>query len=281
MSRIADKHGLTNQYRESGSKRLVKRGRPRKYLLGYRKSKSKKNQNVNHTLVMVVLAIMFVILFIIVVNSIIKTEKPNKTENSISYTILKEPGHPVLYDEYDAVKEYYQEYDNVSVGSYQSHPEVENSVITALSYLDYDRIYLITINTDNEGNNFILNDAIAMAVDYIPVEMVLENFDFEKAIYKIKGDGMKQYECYYTQKKEGVDKPGYYYNGEEWVELQNGLSIIIQEKSGGFIIEIGDDWYALVYDPNPTIGLGPSQEELESHCDWDFRLEEYVESLKQ
>ena len=34
MARIADKHGLTNVYRPYGSKRLVKRGRPRKYLFG-------------------------------------------------------------------------------------------------------------------------------------------------------------------------------------------------------------------------------------------------------
>ena len=34
MARIADKYGLTNRYREFGSKRLVKRGRKRKYLLG-------------------------------------------------------------------------------------------------------------------------------------------------------------------------------------------------------------------------------------------------------
>lgn len=35
MSKIADKHGLTNQYREVGiGKRVVKRGHPRKYLFG-------------------------------------------------------------------------------------------------------------------------------------------------------------------------------------------------------------------------------------------------------
>lgn len=35
MARIADKHGLTNRYRQVGTgKRVVKRGRPRKHLLG-------------------------------------------------------------------------------------------------------------------------------------------------------------------------------------------------------------------------------------------------------
>ena len=33
MARIADKYGLTNRYRSTG-KRVVKRGRPRKYLFG-------------------------------------------------------------------------------------------------------------------------------------------------------------------------------------------------------------------------------------------------------
>ena len=40
MARIADKHGLTNKYRSSGTKRVVKRGRPRKYLFGSPKRSS-------------------------------------------------------------------------------------------------------------------------------------------------------------------------------------------------------------------------------------------------
>ena len=43
MARIADKHGLTNAYRQVGTgKRVVKRGRPKKYLLG-KSSKRKAN----------------------------------------------------------------------------------------------------------------------------------------------------------------------------------------------------------------------------------------------
>jgi hypothetical protein len=61
MARIADKHGLTNKYRPVGSgKRVVKRGRPRKYLFGppskkrksykctgYRRSTTRYNPNTN------------------------------------------------------------------------------------------------------------------------------------------------------------------------------------------------------------------------------------------
>ena len=50
MARIADKHGLTNKYRPLGQgKRVVKRGRPRKYLLGpppRRRSRMTKKENV-------------------------------------------------------------------------------------------------------------------------------------------------------------------------------------------------------------------------------------------
>ena len=45
MTRIADKHGLTNPYREFGHKRLVKRGRKRKYILG---SPSKKRKRASY-----------------------------------------------------------------------------------------------------------------------------------------------------------------------------------------------------------------------------------------
>lgn len=43
MARIADKHGLTNKYRPMGTgKRVVRRGRPRKYLFGAPKRRSSR-----------------------------------------------------------------------------------------------------------------------------------------------------------------------------------------------------------------------------------------------
>ncbi len=50
MGRIADKHGLTNKYRSIGTgKRVVRQGRPRKYLFGApsRKRKTNRTSNVN------------------------------------------------------------------------------------------------------------------------------------------------------------------------------------------------------------------------------------------
>ena len=49
MARIADKHGLTNRYRPAGQKRVVKRGRPRKYLFGPPKRKTYKKQTTKKT----------------------------------------------------------------------------------------------------------------------------------------------------------------------------------------------------------------------------------------
>ena len=46
MARIADKHGLTNRYRPIGEKRNVKRGRPRKYLFGAPKRKSRTRKRI-------------------------------------------------------------------------------------------------------------------------------------------------------------------------------------------------------------------------------------------
>ena len=46
MARIADKHGLTNKYRPIGlGKRVVKRGRPRKYLFG---PPSRRHKKITH-----------------------------------------------------------------------------------------------------------------------------------------------------------------------------------------------------------------------------------------
>ena len=49
MAKIADKHGLTNKYRPIGlGKRVVKRGRPRKYLFGSPSRKRKVDKNSTH-----------------------------------------------------------------------------------------------------------------------------------------------------------------------------------------------------------------------------------------
>ena len=50
MSKIADKHGLTNKYRSIGTgKRFVKRGRPRTRLLGGHTTKSKVSNTMSAT----------------------------------------------------------------------------------------------------------------------------------------------------------------------------------------------------------------------------------------
>lgn len=283
MSKIADKHGLTNKYRPVGSKRVVKRGRPRKYLLGYRKPRSSRTSNTygNATAMpevstgsVVFMVSLIVLLAVIVVSS----TQNNSTAESIGYIELVQEGHPILYDDYDLVKDYYKEYENVSVGSFQVHPEVDKPVVTALTYLNYDTIYLITLNLNNIDRVFSLKEAINIALDYIPAEIILECFDFEKSIYKCNTDGTKQYECYYTQKETGVEEPGYYIKDDLWIKLQYGFSLVIKETiNGSYIIEIGDDWYDNVYDPKPIGGgAGPSEEEMASHINWDFSLEKYI-----
>ena len=77
MARIADKHGLTNGYRPTGLKRVVKRGRPRKYLFGapsrkrrsYRRStytKSRVNASTPTTATIVFLLACWLILSVLV-----------------------------------------------------------------------------------------------------------------------------------------------------------------------------------------------------------------------
>ena len=300
MSRIADKHGLTNKYRPIGSKRHVKCGRPRKHLFGYSKPKprrsafktsSKQSQGYNvenYTTVnsetskiisvgctVIVGIIIVAIILIAIANS---EKKPTK---QLDVFTINQSGHPQLFADYDSFKEYYSDYTNVSVGSYQVHPEVEAAVLTGLSYLDYDTIYLITLNLSNLEKEFTLAEAIDIALDYIPTDIVLECFEFEKAIFKTKSEGTQQYECYYIQKKSGVKTPGYYYFDDgSWIKMKSGFSIVIQETiNNSYVIEVGDKWYDFVYDSKPAGGeSGPSKEEMESHKEWDFSIEKYLES---
>jgi hypothetical protein len=287
MARIADKHGLTNKYRPPGFKRMVKRGRPRTYFLGSSKSRRRSTQTVSRATVAQNQVLTekdlkrgrfatIVLVFIVIVLIVCASFSSNRNKKYVDYNFLVQPDHPMLYDEYDAVKDFYVGYENVSVGSYQVHEKVENPVITALSFLDYDRIYVLTLNLNNLGRKITMEEAIDIALDYVPVDMILEGFEFEKAIYKTKEDGKKQYECYYTQRKDGVEKPGYYYDGTTWIKLRNGFSLVIEETiDASYIIKMDTSWYDYVY--NPITGRTQRmEEEIAAHQDWDFSIEEYL-----
>lgn len=286
MARIADKHGLTNKYREPGMKRVVKRGRPRKYITSSRRH-YKSNRKATRTpaattandvkLGCATTTILILLLSLLIVGiSSCNSNSHNDNKKYVDYNFLIQPGHPVLYDEYDAVVEFYKGYENTSIGSYQSHKKVEKPVITALSYLSYDRIYLITLNLNNLEQKFSFNEAIDIALDYIPIDFILENFVFEKAIYKTKEDGKTQFECYYAL-KDDLETPGYYYEGDNWIKLQSGFSLVIEETvDDTYIVRIGDDRYDFVYSAM-TIGWEETMKaERATHKDWDFTIEGYL-----
>ncbi len=69
MSRIADKHGLTNKYRPAGiGKRVVRRGRSRKYFFGRTRRKSNDlyiDENIAKNTILVI-GVLFIILSILV-----------------------------------------------------------------------------------------------------------------------------------------------------------------------------------------------------------------------
>ena len=287
MARIADKHGLTNKYREPGRKRVVKRGRPRKYLTGSKGRRYKSGREAtsfpvetttNDTKLGCATIVILIILFGMLIVGVSSCGSNDSSKKYVDYDFLTQSEHPILYDEYDAVVDYYKGYENTSVGSYQSHKTVEKPVITALSYLSYDRIYLITINLNNLEQKFTFDEAIDIALDYIPVDMILENYEFQKAIYKTKADGKTQYECYYSL-KENQETPGYYYEGDTWIKLQSGFSLVIEETvDDTYIVRIGDDRYDFVYSAM-TIGWEETmKEERETHQDWDFTIEGYLMS---
>lgn len=284
MARIADKHGLTNKYRPIGSKRVVKRGRPRKHLFstGYRKPSRKTTSTVTYPSnastgkAGLVVAIVLIFFILIVASSVGNSEK---SKEYIDFNTLQNPNHPVLFDSYESVKDYYRPYDNTSVGSYQSHPEVDSPVVTALSYLQYDFIYLISLNLENlhEKLNLTLNDAIDLAISYVPLDIILEYYDFEQAIYKKLPDGALSYECYYVEKNDGTHQKGYYSQNGINIPLQNGFSLVITETTdGNYTIDLGDDWYGYKYDTNPVGRIPTTEEELATHMSWDFRLEKYA-----
>ena len=78
---------------------------------------------------------------------------------------------------------------------------------------------------------------------------------------------------------KGVEKPGYYFDGTNWIKLQNGFSIVIEEThEGGYIVSIGDDWYDSKYNAL-TIGWNETiKKEKATHLDWDFTLEDWLVS---
>lgn len=225
--------------------------------------------------VIVILVIVLCLATALLVKTLWGDNVSEAQSHEITYADLTSAGHPKVFDEYDSVKQYYHDYTNAGVGSYQVPPDNENPVITAMTYLQYDYIYLFNIYLSNLGDAPVmtLEDAITIAKDYIPIEIVLEIFDFEKAIYKELDDGGISYECYYYE-KDGSPYPNSYQTSEGYIPMKHGFSLIITEHpSGDYTISIGDDWYANKYDPNPVGRIGASEEELASHIEWDFRLD--------
>lgn len=132
MARIADKHGLTNRYREAGlGKRLVKRGRPRKYLFGAPSKRKRTHsratpqysyseQNQQPT-TKGCLAAVLVVIFVVIMIVIMATTSGNKSGNkdntpvvTTEPTVQTEPpvdlapfeGTPAIEASIDIEKEY-------------------------------------------------------------------------------------------------------------------------------------------------------------------------------
>lgn len=233
--------------------------------------KSKKMNPIAKTF-LIILDIFLVAILVVLITFVAPQKRTQKVKPApITFDQLYTTDHPKVYDTYDEVKKYYKQFTNTYVGAYQSHPNFEDYAVTAQTYLEYDYIYLLTINLNNVSadRTFTLDDAISLAIDYIPLDMILSYYDFEKAIYKNLPGGGTTYECYYYEGNSEVPEV----DGKP-LRMQHGFSLAITELStGSYIIDIGDDWYDYKY--NSAIGPKPSQEELDSHIPWDFNLEDY------
>lgn len=293
MARIADKHGLTNLYRENGHKRVVKRGRPRTRLFSTPKmSRRRRSYTYNKTyntpvtpidkktgMGCLLATIIFVILIIAIIVLVSKTSKKQPLEvNLITLDVLCATDHPMLFDDYNIIKEYYTEYDNflVEYPSASSKANIDNIVLRIYKTSVHDTIREITFNfsalSADEKSKLDFEKAVEIVLDYIPVDLILKYFVFDKAIQVEREDHIS-YELYY-RKNENVQNN---MTSEEYSQLhdQHGFSIVIKEYyDGNYLVEIDSLWYEYVYDTDPAWGVATSEEEIARHQDWDCSLEE-------
>lgn len=289
MARIADKHGLTNRYREGGSKRLVKRGRPRTTILGTtrRKSTSRRSyatapaqnipvKKVGSGYLAAVIAVIAIIILVIVVASNVN-KKPAEEKQLISLETLCATDHPMLFDEHTTIKEYYKSFANFCVNSPGNNGKTDDAVLVAHKSHNNDNIRKLTFNfsalSNEEKRELTLNKVLNISLNYVPIDLILEYFIFDKAIQASR-DGYTSYELYYRENEEAKNNM----TGEVYGKLrdQHGFSVVVKEyDNGNYIVELDSLWYDFAYDTNPIVGQPVSEEELATHQEWAFSLKEY------
>lgn len=292
MGRIANKRTgkLNRPYREAGHFNTTRRGRKpnpfrttrRRKRKSYKKSYTTTNSTQMSELnlkdmkgcLFAFLALILIIAMIAIIG--ISNKKDNvETNKIITLEELSCLSHPMVGDKKDIIRDYYKGFDNVSI-QHMAEDNIDTNVITwsyASVYGD-DCYNDMMINFNNlsteEQEQLTLNRVIDIVMSFVPAEEIIEYYTLDKSIYVEREDCI-EYELYYKEIDEKVNERPHKFFAE------HGFSIRIKQYNNNqFEAGIGTAWYDYVYDTNPTVGKPTSKEELATHKEWQFSLEEYI-----
>lgn len=218
-----------------------------------------------------------ILIFIVIIFSITSCSKNTpKIEKIINLEQLYSESHPLVADTKDSINQYYRGYEGVSFEHLSDFKSEKVSVLTwHYTSISGDNTYNdIVIDfsklSEEEQNQLTFEKVLDIAISFVPVDEILEYYDFDKAIYVEREDHIS-YELYYREIDEKMAvRPSKY-------SMNHGFSVMIKKYyDGHFKVFIESNWYDLVYDTNPTIGKPVSKEELASHQEWGFSLQEYM-----
>lgn len=190
----------------------------------------------------------------------------------VTLSVLQAEDHPMLYDLYDDVKEYYEHYHNIELRGSLDNSDEPNILYFASTHA-YNYIYTIEIYFENlsetERKYLDFNEVLQISSSYVPKELG-QYYDF---IIAAQYDSIPNqynpeshvYVCYYTLNELGKEE-----NRNNGKNYENHLTFQIADQNGLYYAIINGYWggyddYFQKYDK-------AFLERVTNLQDWDWRL---------
>ncbi len=247
-------------------------------------NKKKKNNNVdrnkvkksNNTSVNKVILTIFAIFFgLIIIGAIGMSSINSNYENYTDKQIVNLESHPKIFSNFEEAVSFYKTVDRKKVKVSKSHVYYEDDE-KHLIYMEIDtnnigliddiRIYL---NTSSEYTGIDLNDAIKIAIDYLPIDTINTYYDFYDSFKDIKQNSDTALTAYYYHWKINENGIDYAKNNGTHLSNEIGFKIFYNETNKTCRIYIG----------STAISIDEHVRYLDKKCeDWNININDYIEN---
>ena len=181
----------------------------------------------------------------IVISTTTKVKNKANDKGPVTLDTLQIADHPMLYDSYDEVKEYYRYYQKVELRGSLNNDDENADILYFSSSHDFDYIYDINIYFENldedDRNNLDLNEVLRITKSYVPNELG-QYYDFVLAAQydKIPNKyvpAAHTYICYYALNELGKNE-----KQNNITKYEDHLSVIIEDRDGQYYASLSGYW---------------------------------------